>query len=713
MSMRVAVASGGIWQLRQTIEVLSDCELVRWRPPMRLPEVDALAGWGRKQTGLRSWRRAAKLAKPYVSFEDGFLRSVLPGGGQLPVSLLVDWTGVHYDATGPSDLETLITRAADCRARERARRAREGIELLKRLALSKYNAAPKWSLAGIDRKRGARPRVLVVDQTQNDASIRYGLAERATFGAMLAAAQRENPEAEIWIKWHPEVVGGAKRGYLTQARGDRIRHITAAVNPWELMRAVDRVYVVTSQMGFEAMLAGRPVSCFGAPFYAGWGLTEDRVPIPRRTARPSLEQLFAAVYFDYAGYACPYEGKKITFEQAVDRLAFFRDRFVDNDTPSVCINISRWKRNAVAPLLNGIGGPAQYALTARGAVKKASKLGGRVVTWGMRSTAQLEHLCALADVPLVRVEDGFLRSVGLGAAYTPPLSVCVDKLGIYYDGRTPSELERLLQTAQITPELTARARRLRAEIVEGGLTKYNLDHPARLGLEPGASQRFFPVGRTGILVPGQVLDDASVLSTLSSTVPLDGTENFNLTLLRAVRDRNPDAYVVYKPHPDVSAGLRKGSITTRSALRYADRVVTDVSIIPLIEQCDRVETLTSLVGFEALLRGKAVTTHGLPFYSGWGMTTDLVTVARRVRVRSLDELVAITLILYPRYIHPLTLRPCEPEDVVRFLGKVTHDGSSATRRYSIGVAGPLSWGHAVALQLRKMLVGGSSLKPYT
>ena len=95
------------------------------------------------------------------------------------------------------------------------------------------------------------------------------------------------------------------------------------------------------------------------------------------------------------------------------------------------------------------------------------------------------------------------------------------------------------------------------------------------------------------------------------------------------------------------------------------------------------------------------------------MTTDLVTVARRARALTLDELVAIAVILYPRYIHPLTRRPCEPEDVVRFLGKVTHDGAAATRRYSVGVAGPLSWGHALALKLRRMRVGGASLKPYT
>src|SRR5262249_15646068 len=150
--------------------------------------------------------------------------------------------------------------------------------------------------------------------------------------------------------------------------------------------------------------------------------------------------------------------------------------------------------------------------------------------WGMRSASQLEHRCALAGVPLARIEDGFLRSVGLGAAHTPGLSVCLDRACIYYDGRTPSDLENLLQTADISRELLASAYRLRMEIVERGLTKYNVDlAPAADGAETAAGGHFFPSGRTGILVPGQVLDDASVLSTLSSTVPLDGTENFNLT----------------------------------------------------------------------------------------------------------------------------------------------------------------------------------------
>ena len=80
---------------------------------------------------------------------------------------------------------------------------------------------------------------------------------------------------------------------------------------------------------------------------------------------------------------------------------------------------------------------------------------------------------------------------------------------------------------------------------------------------------------------------------------------------------------------------------------------------------DGVHVITSLAGFEALLRGKAVSTHGVPFYAGWGLTKDLSEVpARRTRRLSLDELVAGTLLLYPRYTDPVTRLPCSAELLV-------------------------------------------------
>ena len=44
---------------------------------------------------------------------------------------------------------------------------------------------------------------------------------------------------------------------------------------------------------------------------------------------------------------------------------------------------------------------------------------------------------------LISVEDGFVRSVGLGGNLISPLSLLFDKKGIHYDGSKPSDLENL------------------------------------------------------------------------------------------------------------------------------------------------------------------------------------------------------------------------------------------------------------------------------
>jgi capsular polysaccharide export protein len=135
-----------------------------------------------------------------------------------------------------------------------------------------------------------------------------------------------------------------------------------------------------------------------------------------------------------------------------------------------------------------------------------------------------------------------------------------------------------------------------------------------------------------------------------------------------VRENNPDAYISYKPHPDVEAGHRNGSIPDELCLTLAQEIVRTGSISSLIDLADEVHVNTSLAGFEALLRNKPVTTYGVPFYAGWGLTRDLGCVPqRRTTRRSLDELVAATLLLYPRYLDPVTGLPCPPEILIRRL----------------------------------------------
>jgi len=667
MSKRLAVLSAGIWRLREPIKQLTGYQPVRYLWPFKQPRFDAIAAWGRKPSADKAYRLGKKSGMPLISIEDGFLRSVSPGPEDASFSFVIDKTGIYYDATRVSDLEGLIQKAAKTSKKSPAqKRAREGIKNLRRLALSKYNngksALPDVLLAA-SKKPGKR--VLVIDQTENDASIFYGLANAQSFEDMLAAAVAENPDAEIIVKLHPEVAMGRKRGYLDKISQSNIQTISSAVNPWTLIDIVDKVYVVSSQFGFEALLAGCKVICFGAPFYAGWGLTDDRISIPRRIAKPSLEQLFAAVYFEYSHYISPYTNERISFEQALGQLGFLRDKFHENDRLNVCIKISRWKRDTINRFITGSGGRPVHRFFVRNAVKTAQENNAQIVTWATKCTPKLVKACRAANVPLVRIEDGFLRSVGLGAAYISGASISYDTRSIYYDAHNITDLEWLLEHGDFHVDLVKRARKLRREIIEQNLTKYNVGD----SIDNTAVKNYFPKKRQGILVPGQVEDDANVRETISNTVLPQNGESINLALLRAVRKRHEHAYIIYKPHPDVVAGLRKGKVSDREVLGYADRIVSKVSILRLIEQCDSVELLSSLTGFEALLRGKSVTTHGLPFYAGWGLTTDFVTTPRRTAKRTLDELCAASLIMYARYLDPVSRLRCQPELIVQRLSE--------------------------------------------
>lgn len=257
-----------------------------------------------------------------------------------------------------------------------------------------------------------------------------------------------------------------------------------------------------------------------------------------------------------------------------------------------------------------------------------------VATWGVR----IPDESFPPDVQILRLEDGFLRSVGLGADLVCPLSWVSDAHGIYYDPKKPSDLELILGQSDFHDALLARASKLADAIVAAQLTKYNT----------GTESWQRPEGaRRVILVPGQVESDASIRC---------GTKRIktNLRLLEEVRRRNPDAFIGYKPHPDVVAGLRVTGEGEGSALQFCDQVIGDVPMADLLSQVDEVHTLTSLTGFEALMRGKKVVTYGMPFYAGWGLTEDLGmsgdVAGRRHRRLKRDELIAGTLILYPTYV---------------------------------------------------------------
>jgi capsular polysaccharide export protein len=341
----------------------------------------------------------------------------------------------------------------------------------------------------------------------------------------------------------------------------------------------------------------------------------------------------------------PFSSALITPLQAIELCGFWRQLIDSNRGISAVLGFAHWKRPTVAPLLwNGQVTPFKRGVPALAAAD-------RVAVW--RSRLSKAQTAALAGRPLLEVEDGFIRSVGLGADCVPPLSIIVDGAGVHFDPNQASGLENLLQNSAFPPDLLVRAQVLRAAIIAGGLSKYERGGSVPLS-RPGGARRH-------VLVPGQVEDDRAVTS--------GGALSSNLELLsRARAEAGPDAYLIYKPHPDVLAGHRKGLIADSDMAALADRVETSAPMAALIAMADELHVNSSLAGFEALLRGKPVTVHGVPFYAGWGLTTDRGPVpARRTARRTLDELIAAAYLLYPRYLDPETGLPCPPEVLVQRL----------------------------------------------
>lgn len=610
----------------------------------------AVAGWGHKPTAAKARRYAARHNLPYIALEDGFLRSLDLGcKGAQPLSLVVDHTGIYYDAGEPSDLENLLN-ASGWETPELLDSARRAMRDIIRHSLSKYNHAPhapEWIWGDTP-----APRVLVLDQTAGDASVTLGGADEATFRTMLEAVLAAYPLSHIRVKTHPDVIAGKKRGYLADYAAERgVRAIATDYAPLSLLAGADVVYTVTSQMGFEALMLGKEVHCFGMPFYAGWGLTSDRQSCSRRTRQRSLEEVFAAAYLLYARYVNPIRGERCDIHDTIGLLTEQRGQNERNRGLHTCLGFRWWKKPYARAYLQSTGGQTVFCRDAKRAVSEVGAKGGELVAWSSGVDAALQKICDDRGIRLARMEDGFIRSVGLGSDFNWPYSLVVDRKGIYYDPSRPSELEDILNAVPEHPDRTAlleRAAALRALILDKGLTKYNTGF--RAALPPK-----LPEGKTIVLVPGQVEDDASVRC--------GGFGMTNLDVLRAAREARPDAFIIYKPHPDVESGNRQGAIPDAGALRHANIILRDFPMGRLLPLVHEVHTLTSQTGFEALLRGVRVFTYGGPFYAGWGLTEDKQSFPRRKARLNLDELVAGALLLYPSYYDWQTGNFCRAEDV--------------------------------------------------
>ncbi len=614
-------------------------------------------GWGRKRTGRFALWCQQKFGGSLTLLEEGFIRSLDLGTHNAPsFSLVEDNIGIYYDATTPSKLENILNNYDFKYDIELLEKAKKAIELIKKYHVSKYNNAPDIEKDFFSSDK-SREKILIVTQTAGDASLRYGLGDRFTTKQMIDDAIDENPNASVYIKIHPDVLAGKKRSDIElDSIPKECTVIAEDFNPISLLKYFTKVYTKTSGMGMEALILGLDVVCYGVPYYAGWGLTIDKQDCSRRQRKLTLEEIFAGAYILYTNYYNPYSQKKSDIIDTINTIVKYRTIMLQNRYELFFFGFSRWKRKNVQLFFPSFNQKKIiFCSTLKEAQEKGLNSQSKIYIWGKKPFLEVESYAKEQNISLLRVEDGFVRSVSLGSDLTKAYSLVVDSRGIYFDPTQESDLEYLLNNYEFDDEIIERSKRLQNYLVTNKISKYNNAKDKKIDL-PNLKK-----SQTIVLVPGQVSDDASIVYGAKGMS--------NLELLIKTREALPNAYIIYKPHPDVLAGNRKGHIESSVARQYVDTIISNVSLDSVLELVDEVHTITSLVGLEALIRGKKVHTYGLPFYAGWGLTQDIKLSSRRVKKRTIDELVAATFILYPRYINPKTKLFCEVEDLLKEIDK--------------------------------------------
>jgi capsular polysaccharide export protein len=310
------------------------------------------------------------------------------------------------------------------------------------------------------------------------------------------------------------------------------------------------------------------------------------------------------------------------------------------------IGFSKWGLNLIKHFFPK--GEKYIVLTLKDALKKGLNKTSVVYMYPAKEDLTVRKYCEENNIPVFLVEDGFIRSLTLGSSFFKPASLVIDSRGIYFDPTRESDLEYILNNYVFDEDLIKRAQNLITLLLENKISKYN--HLADKEIKvPNKNIK---------LVIGQVDDDMSIKK--------GGYGFSSLKLLRIVKENsNSDDFIIYKPHPDVVAGIRKGVVEEKELYNYCDMIVIDTSLDSCFKVANEVHTITSLSGLEALMRGKKVFTYGMPFYAGWGLTNDFRKCKRRKRKLSLYELIAASYILYPKYRSLNTSQESYPEEILK------------------------------------------------
>lgn len=567
---RLLAAEGGIRKLS-----------LRRRPPVDIDRIGLFLD-DRASHREEVERYAARWGLPLLTLRRGPFGPLLlaPGSGQLPLlSLMVG-------PAQPRDLQAALHAVAA--QPERRGEATAMITGLRRYRLGLDNCRPLPASAGAD---GGRPLVLVLDEA----------APWPKLQAMVDAAEAEHPEAEVRILPLPGLEGEQRNGALCRlaaSRGLAIDH-WAGPSGWQLARAC-HVYVHAHPLGLDALIQGVPVTCFGFPPYAGWGLTDDRSAPPQEMPA-NLPELVAAL-LHFCRFSSPYDGGKADLDLLLRHgiAVLARDRRATGDI--VLVEANPVRRAVLRPFLESRGSRLRVAASVKAGARRLAGLSGGILAV---SPPDAEAARASGHRVLL-LDDGLAARLGLTDLCPAPGLMIGD----------PADLALDLANADFDPASEAEAARLIEKLQLAAATS---------GTEVSA-----PPGRIRLLVPVEPV-----------LAPADRRR-----LLAAARAAHPDAWII-----------QAGPAAAVEPDAGADRLMVPMPAGPL-QGGDRLFVRESALGLAGLMQGLPVETIGEAFYAGWGLTIDHDPPVRPRRL-SLVELVAGSLLVCPAFIDPGSGLPCD------------------------------------------------------
>lgn len=477
--------------------------------------------------------------------------------------------------------------------------------------------------------------LLLIDGSTSEAQLQHMLQsafERPEPVVCLASSHESDQQrlAQLQQYWQQSAVSGSEQSQL--------QWLFNPVHTSELMASASRVYTVRSILATEALLWQKELHCAADSVFAGTVYSHGLFA-GQSQQQVSLQQWIHHAILTGQQARHPETGLTSSFAELMQWAGLQHDMRCRLPAQLYAYGFSRFWRKTLCRFVQG---SEVTFLNKKNQLPKQ----GTLLCWGRRALPSVH-----AGLNLIRLEDGFIRSVGLGAQFAEPMSWIMDQRGLYFDATQPSDLEAMLQSIELTTKQRQRAEALQQRICQQGITKYNVGQQQ---WQAGCNTKRL------ILVAGQVETDASIEYGAHRI-------RSNIELLQQVRQDNPDAWVIYKPHPDVHSGARAAGQNEQQAEQYCDELVVDASMSVLLDVVDEVHIITSLTGFEALLRGKKVVCYGWPFYAGWGLTRDMAPQPRRQRKLDVATLVYATLIAYPRYISLVTGGYSSPEQVLNEL----------------------------------------------